>query len=173
MSGPAKTTAPVVDLVEVLRELADAKAYRYAHHQIEVPDAVDDLQNFAQKTGLAADQDLVQNVIAGPFAWVRELNDNEPQSDTECELAAPSDDAQQLVRAWELEDARDRWKHTGELPPSPAEKPKTPVAYKPADSTIDAFFYLVRLGDSERLRSWLDDHRQDASYLLELLEATQ
>ncbi|MCA1414470.1 hypothetical protein I6F30_25440 [Bradyrhizobium sp. NBAIM20] len=173
MSGPAKTTATVVDLVEVLRELADSKAYRYAHHQIELPDAADELQHFADRTGLAADQDLVQRVIAVPFAWVRALNDNERPGAIEPEQVAPFDDARQLVRAWELEDPRDRWKHTGELPPAPAEKPKTPNVYKPDDSTIDAFFYLVRLGDPERLRAWLDDHRRDAPHLLELLKATQ
>ncbi|QAU42788.1 hypothetical protein XH86_18555 [Bradyrhizobium guangdongense] len=166
-----------------MHDLADSKAYRYAHHQIELPDAVDELQRLAERTGLTADQDLVQNVIAGPFAWVRgHLQDNAAQ---DCDLPEPHgenlppDYASQLVKRFELDDPRDAWKHTGELPPTAdfrngpigPERAGKPHSYKPADSTVDAFLNLVRLGDRERLRIWLDDHRRDAPYLLEYLRA--
>jgi hypothetical protein len=37
-------------------------------------------------------------------------------------------------------------------------------------STIDAFKYLVRLREPERLKAWLADRPQDAPTLLKLLE---
>ena len=43
-------------------------------------------------------------------------------------------------------------------------------SYRTAASTIDAFWYLVRLRDPGRLKAWLADHPQDASTLLKLLE---
>jgi hypothetical protein len=83
-----------------------------------------------------------------------------------------------LVRQWELVDARDAWRHTGEPPPPAsvrnsdiAAKPASaPRPYRPAQSTIDAFRYLAAAGDVERLRVWLADRPKDAPYLLSLLE---
>ena len=46
-----------------------------------------------------------------------------------------------------------------------------PRPYQTADSTIDAFKYLVRLNDPERLKAWLADRPQDAPTLLKLLES--
>jgi hypothetical protein len=43
-------------------------------------------------------------------------------------------------------------------------------AYRTAQSTIDAFKYLVGLRDPGRLKDWLADHPQDAATLLKLLE---
>jgi hypothetical protein len=48
-----------------------------------------------------------------------------------------------------------------------------PRPYRTAESTIDAFWHLVRLKDSDRLAAWLDDHPRDASFLYELLESQQ
>ncbi|WP_038968031.1 hypothetical protein [Bradyrhizobium diazoefficiens] len=191
MSGPAKTAATVVDLVEVLRELADSKAYRYAHHQLELLDAADDLQQFAERTGLVAllGQDTVQAEISGPFAWVRgHLNDNEPKDDGEPDQSLPSDYTAQLVKQWELDDPRDRWRWTGE--PRPAAKhvrtsphltmnapyepqPEWPERkpYKTPETTIAAFLQLVQLGDAERLAAWLEDRAADAAFLTEYLRA--
>jgi hypothetical protein len=47
---------------------------------------------------------------------------------------------------------------------------KRPKEYRPAQSTIDAFWYLVRLKEPDRLAAWLDDHPREKSYLLKLLE---
>jgi hypothetical protein len=38
----------------------------------------------------------------------------------------------------------------------------------PAQSTIDAFWYVVGLGDAERLDRWLERHPLDAPHLLEI-----
>ena len=43
--------------------------------------------------------------------------------------------------------------------------------YRTAESTIDAFFYLVRLNDPDRLKAWLEAHPNDAPTLFKLLEA--
>ena len=46
-----------------------------------------------------------------------------------------------------------------------------PRPYQTAESTIDAFWYLVRLNDPARLSAWLDARPLDAPSLLKLLEA--
>jgi hypothetical protein len=43
----------------------------------------------------------------------------------------------------------------------------------PAPSIVDAFWYLVRLGDPVRLKAWLQQHREDARALFNLLLADQ
>jgi hypothetical protein len=47
----------------------------------------------------------------------------------------------------------------------------SPRPYQTASSTIDAFWYLVRLRDAGRLKAWLADRPQDAPTLLKLLES--
>jgi hypothetical protein len=46
-----------------------------------------------------------------------------------------------------------------------------PRPYRTAQSTIDAFWYLVRLNDQPRLDAWLADRPQDAPTLFKLLES--
>jgi hypothetical protein len=48
-----------------------------------------------------------------------------------------------------------------------------PRPYRTAESTIDAFWYLVRLGDDDRLKAWLADHMRDAPTLRKLYEERQ
>jgi hypothetical protein len=43
-------------------------------------------------------------------------------------------------------------------------------SYRPAVSTIDAFWVVVGRGDQERLDAWLRDHPKDAPALLKFLE---
>ena len=45
--------------------------------------------------------------------------------------------------------------------------------YRTAQSTIDAFWYLVRLNDPDRLKAWLKDRPQDRQTLLKLYEERQ
>jgi hypothetical protein len=87
----------------------------------------------------------------------------------------PDDD---IVTRWELADPRDSWRHTGEAPP-PASVRNSDISAKPANmpqiyrtprSTIDAFRFLVAVGDVARLRAWLGNRPKDAPYLLSLLE---
>jgi hypothetical protein len=56
----------------------------------------------------------------------------------------------------------------------PSKRPRRPLApraesYRTPQSTIDAFRYVVRLGDADYLGDWLDRHPLDASYLVKLL----
>jgi hypothetical protein len=78
-----------------------------------------------------------------------------------------------LVERWELADPRDRWRQTGEAPPPRTIEPAPTAAqpYRTPQSTIDTFWYVVGLCNPERLTAWLDDHPQDASFLLKLLES--
>src|SRR5579872_6362534 len=61
------------DLLSAFREICEAKAILWANHRVELPNAVDDLQEWAEKRGLVAaiGQDAVQETIAAPFAWAR------------------------------------------------------------------------------------------------------
>jgi hypothetical protein len=82
------------------------------------------------------------------------------------------EDAAALVKRWELADPRDRWKHTGEKQPhvESVEFKFKPRPYTTEQSTIDAFWYLVRLNDPDRLKSWMADHPLDEPTLIKLLE---
>jgi hypothetical protein len=56
----------------------------------------------------------------------------------------------------------------------PAEQPSAPRAsapYRPAQSTVDAFWYVVSLRDPERFKAWLAARPDDAPFLLKLLES--
>jgi hypothetical protein len=46
-----------------------------------------------------------------------------------------------------------------------------PRPYRTAESTIDAFWYLVGLNDPDRLEAWLADRPRDQQTLYALLQA--
>ncbi len=46
-----------------------------------------------------------------------------------------------------------------------------PRPYRTTESTIDAFWYLVRLNEPDRLKAWLADRPMDAPTLRELWRA--
>jgi hypothetical protein len=105
--------------------------------------------------------------------------------------------AADLVRQWELEDERDRWKHMGEISPRrPAPSRHRLVARdgvasaaelermidefgrrrrasngRPAQSTIAAFWYVASLDDPNHLKRWLSEHPRDVVALQTLWEA--
>jgi hypothetical protein len=125
----------------------------------------------------ALGQDAVQAIMAEPFALVRADPDGPVEADrTVEEQDDPDYGASDIMRRWELADPRDRWKQTGEPPPSEAVrngpiKPsqEAPVKPKrPAKSTIAAFLYVARAESTEQLRDWLARHPTDAPFLLEL-----
>jgi hypothetical protein len=80
-----------------------------------------------------------------------------------------------IVTDWELADARDAWRRTG-APPPPASVRNSDIAAKPAgapryrtpQSTIDAFWYVVRLDDPNYLKRWLAQHPRDVTTLQKL-----
>ena len=69
--------------------------------------------------------------------------------------------AEIVVRGWEAADEKHRETVV-----------RRPKEYRPARSTIDAFWYLVRLKEPDRLVAWLEDHPREKSYLLKLLETS-
>lgn len=85
--------------------------------------------------------------------------------------------ANDLVRQWEMRDPRDRWRHTGEVPPPETVRnsdigTKTATArlpYRTPQSTIDEFLYVVGLKDPPRLAAWLRAHPRDSAMLLKLV----
>ena len=63
---------------------------------------------------------------------------------------------ERLIRRWEAEDRK-------RPPPAPLPKP----VYATAQSTIDAFWYLIKTGDIGRLDNWLKDHPLDYEFLID------
>jgi hypothetical protein len=78
-----------------------------------------------------------------------------------------------IVRDMELNDPRDRWKHTG-APRPPENVRNSDISHMPANprlcripqATIDAFKYVVALGNPEYLAKWLRDHSDVSAALL-------
>jgi hypothetical protein len=76
-----------------------------------------------------------------------------------------------LVTQWEVADPRDAWRHTGEAPPIPSRvQERQSDRYRTPQSTIDAFWYVVRLEDADYLKRWLAQHPRDAEALCKLWE---
>ena len=46
-----------------------------------------------------------------------------------------------------------------------------PRPYQTSDSTINAFWYVVRNYDDASIEKWLDEHPRDRLYLIDLLDA--
>jgi hypothetical protein len=83
-----------------------------------------------------------------------------PELERRAELRRQEDISAQLAR-WEAQDA---------LAPCEPLPPREPEPYRPAASTVDAFWYAVGLRDPERFKAWLADRPKDAPFLLLLLE---
>jgi hypothetical protein len=77
---PRASSAPQqVSAVEVLKLRAEVRAFLWWHSQMELPEAVDGLQSFAESSGLVDQlgQTAVQAIIAAPFAWLRAIEEAE------------------------------------------------------------------------------------------------
>jgi hypothetical protein len=48
--------------------------------------------------------------------------------------------------------------------------PREPKPYRTPQSTVDAFWYVVRQDDTAKLEDWLAAHPRDAGYLVKRLE---
>jgi hypothetical protein len=168
MNAPAKILdgKELEDAIWLLETRALIRAYLEYEYQFEhLADAIDPLQQSAEDTGLVAalGQDEVQQLIAAPFARFRnivaaELEDEWARTESEPDL--PCDYASRLVMQWEMDDDRDQQ-------PNPIRKP----LYRTAQSTVDAFHFVLSHGDQEQLTTWLRNHPDDAPTLLHILEA--
>jgi hypothetical protein len=181
----AAATERLIPAIEVLEIRAQTRAFLWWQYQMEMDEAVDELQAYAERSGLVIEigQDAVQAIIAAPFARLRAMAADDaidPQCPCEhceyvlrehsvpeclCPTGTESDYAAQIVRQWELDDPRDRWRHTGEPPPEIVRnsdvsgKPvNTRRPYSTPDSVVDAFFFVARQCDRRRLARWIADH---------------
>lgn len=117
--------------------------------------------------------DQVQ-VFAGllPAEAVRFLEARAQSHLEDIEAIAASRMIDNIVMRWELADARDRWRHTGEQRPAePKIKLPPPKPYRTPQSTIKAFWYVAGLDDPDYLKRWLAQHPLDVTFLQKLWEA--
>ena len=75
MNGALAIAECRVDLVDVLRERAEARAYLWSIGDLDLHEAVDVLQADAERDGLVEriGQDGVQEIIAAAFRSIRDL----------------------------------------------------------------------------------------------------
>jgi len=69
-----------------------------------------------------------------------------------------------------MADPRDRWRHTGELPPAVVPESSPKKEYRTPQATIDAFFGWVVRQDQTYQARWLAEHPRDEAYLRKLWE---
>jgi hypothetical protein len=133
----AATAAPMM----VLELRAEARAYLWYNYEIELDEAVEPLQAFAEQSCLVEQhgQDHIQRIIAAPFARLRAR-------------AAAEEDRRALLWA-------ERQAATSRTDPPPQQGYSTPK------STVDAFWYVLQQGDADMLGKWLDDHPRDRAPL--------
>jgi hypothetical protein len=152
MNAPVAKTpgaARVVPAIDVLEIRAQIRAFLWWQYQMEIDEAADELQAYAERSGLVRDigQDRVQEIIAAPFARYREMaeaDDGPPQWFTNTIMAEPDE-------------------------PEPV-KPAAKQPYRTPQATVDAFLYVVRLDDPEYLTRWLAQHPLDAPALYKFYE---
>jgi hypothetical protein len=144
------------NLLEVFRERCWARAMLVREGLATLQDSVDALQNAADAYGLVPNdeaQDQTQQIMAEAFAIVHAGEDEKYL------LQRQAADLARIIERWEADDAK--------RPAAPLIK-KLP--YRTPQTTIDAFWYVVRLNDQPHLLRWLSEHPKDAAYLEKLLE---
>jgi hypothetical protein len=114
--------------------------------------------------GLTIDRHRMVDNGDGPEFFCFELSPDEmtlPELERRAELRRQEEVAAIFARLEAMDD------------PSKRQMPRTELEpYRPAQSTIDAFWYVVRLDDVGRLKVWLADRPKDAPLLLALLESS-
>ena len=160
-----------VDLVDVFRLRAWARAHLYREGELDLIEAVDELQAAAERDGLVRDlgQDAVQRMIAEAFRPVRAaLGD----FDTVAESESPDfDEYEGLTGSFRAACIEADRKIAERRRNAPEPAPPSPHA---AASTIAAAEYLVLQGDGERLRNWLAEHSaEERAAIREYMEAKQ
>jgi hypothetical protein len=108
--------------------------------------------------GLTVDRHEVVDDGDGPIFYCLDLSPDE--------MTLP-----ELERRAELRRQEDVAAILASMPDSPPLVPRSePEPHRPAQSTVDAFWCVVGLGDAEHFKAWLRDRPKDTPYLLELLE---
>src|SRR6266851_3044857 len=73
----------------------------------------------------------------------------------------------ELIRQVEVAALLARWEAQDALAPCEPLPPREPDPYRPAQSTIHAFWFVIGLRDPERFKAWLADRLKDAPFLLQ------
>jgi hypothetical protein len=153
--------------IDVLDIRARVRALLWFEYQLELQEAVDPLQAYAEQSGLVQEigQDAVQEIIAAPFVRLRAIATAQEQRLLEIEAveeeAAREYDngyAARIIAQWEADDTSRR-----PAPPVPQKR-----ECRPPQATVDAFWYVVRLDDPDYLARWLAQHPADAPHLHEI-----
>lgn len=129
------------------------------------PDPVEIDPRDCELCGRTIDQHECIDRGEGPEFFCHDLPLDEltlPELERRAELIRQIDVAEIFARLEAMDDPSKRSQ------PVPAKPPP----YRPAQSTIDAFWYVVRLDDVGRLKAWLADHPKDAPLLLAMLESS-
>jgi hypothetical protein len=127
------------------------------------PDPIEIDPRPCELCGLTIDRHTMVDAGDGPEFFCRDLSPDDMTLDElerRAELRWQEEGAAILAR-WEAEDAKR---------PSAAPVPASKESHHTAQATIDAFLFVVRLGDADHLSRWLADHPLDAPHLLKIWE---
>jgi hypothetical protein len=157
ISAQGKIKPASANLLEVFRERCWARAMLVREGLATLQDSVDALQNAAVAYGLVPDdraQDEIQAILEEAFAIVHAGDDERYL------LQRQAADVARMIERWEAADGKR---------PHAAPVQKSP--YRIPQSTIDAFWYVVRQGSADDVRRWLVRHPIEAPHLRKLWEA--
>jgi hypothetical protein len=129
---------------------------------IDPDDPIEIDQRPCELCGLTIDRHDMVDDGEGPIFYCPDLSPDEMtlvELERRAELRRQEEVAAIFARLEAMDDPSKR------LPP-----PREPEPYRPAQSTVDAFWFVVGLRDPERFKVWLADRPKDAPFLLELLE---
>jgi hypothetical protein len=152
MTAPVSVEAAcsVDELHRFFAELCEHRAGLYAEGILTLHEAVDELQAFAVLSGLV--EAIGQHAVQETMAFSGECDAGE-RVDYDVGHVA------QILAQWEADDAK-----------RPAPAPRTEPRRGVPQSTIDAFKFVVSLGDPDYLAKWLRDHSDVARALLDEVE---
>jgi hypothetical protein len=114
--------------------------------------------------GLTIDRHEQIDTPEGPEFYCADLSPDEMTLD-ELERRAElrrQEEVAAIIARWEAQDA---------LAPCEPLPPREPEPYRPAQSTVDAFWFVVGLRDPQRFKAWLADRPKDTPFLLQILES--
>jgi hypothetical protein len=163
--------SPAAPIETVYAARCEAQALLFIDGQLSLHEAVDELQAYAEQSGLIdlIGQDEAQRIMGEAFAAA----DLPPEADHELSQACEREimlRAANLVQQWELADPRDRWQHAGEARPKPSAVPPRREPYELLEVVKQAFWF-VATREPEKLKAWLARHPDDAPALHKIWKA--
>jgi hypothetical protein len=126
------------------------------------PDPIEIDPRDCEFCGLTVDKHRMVDDGNGPLFYCED--DLTANNDRPCPTCGTMQIADQELHEWTnrwVKRAEDRRSNIVPLPP-------LRHGYRTPQSTVETFFYMVRLEDGEKLRAWLRNHPRDAAFLLKL-----